>query len=148
MRRTQATARTVQQEKQIARDILPEVQDAIKTADLLKINALKISRLEPLEQLKVAEQLSEGAKSYIDTKRMNKREEIHSTLELSAKYWVIYAYPPRNYRDKLTVNYGAVEHHFLQKNIAELHENVIVWEFSASRIEFSAYFLFDMNTYE
>ena len=43
--------------------------------------------MEPLEQLKVAEQLSEGAKSYIDTKRMNKREEIHSTLELSAKYW-------------------------------------------------------------
>lgn len=29
------TARTVQQEKQIARDILPEAQEAIKAADLL-----------------------------------------------------------------------------------------------------------------
>jgi ParB family chromosome partitioning protein len=41
---------TYKQAKQMARDILPEVQDAIKAADLPKTDALKIARLEPEKQ--------------------------------------------------------------------------------------------------
>ncbi|MDD4279726.1 MAG: MT-A70 family methyltransferase [Candidatus Sumerlaeales bacterium] len=107
-------------ERQIATNILPEVQDAIKAADLPKTDALKIARLEPDEQLKVADRLNEGAKSYIDAKRLNRREEIHGTPELAGKYRVIYADPPWSYGDKLTINYGAAENHYPLMTISEL----------------------------
>ena len=64
------------EEKQIARDILPEAQEAIKAADLPKTDALKIARMKPQEQMKVAERLSEGAKSYADAIREIKRDEV------------------------------------------------------------------------
>ena len=97
------TARTVQQEKQIARDILPEAQEAIKAADLPKTDALKIARMEPREQMKVAERLSEGAKSYADAVREIKRDEVVERLNdvstrevkrLEGKYDVIVIDPP------------------------------------------------------
>lgn len=116
------TARTVQQEKQIATNILPEVQDAIKAADLPKTDALKIARLDHEEQVKVADRLNEGAKSYIDAKRLNRREEIHGTPALDGKYRVIYADPPWSYGDKLTINYGAAENHYPLMAISELCE--------------------------
>ena len=111
---------TYKQAKQMAKDILPEVQDAIKAADLPKTDALKIARLGRDEQMKVAERLNEGAKSYIDAKRLNKREEIHGTPELAGKYRVIYADPPWSYGDKLTINYGAAENHYPLMTISEL----------------------------
>lgn len=97
------TARTVQQEKQIARDILPEAQEAIKAADLPKTDALKIARMEPKEQMKVAERLSEGAKSYADAVREIKRDEVVERLndvsarevkKLEGKFDVIVIDPP------------------------------------------------------
>ena len=97
------TARTVQQEKQIATNILPEVQEAIKTADLPKTDALKIARMEPKEQTRVAERLSEGAKSYADAVREIKRDEVVERLNdvsarevkrLEGKYDVIIIDPP------------------------------------------------------
>lgn len=97
------TARTVQQEKQIARDILPEAQEAIKAADLPKTDALKIARMEPKEQMKVAERLSEGAKSYADAVREIKRDEVVERLndvsarevkQLEGKFDVIVIDPP------------------------------------------------------
>jgi N6-adenosine-specific RNA methylase IME4 len=111
---------TYAQAKQMAKNIMPEVQDAIKAADLPKTDALKIARLEPEEQIKVADRLNEGAKSYIDAKRLNKREEIHGTPELAGKYRVIYADPPWSYGDKLTINYGAAENHYPLMTISEL----------------------------
>ena len=107
-------------EKQIATNVLPEVQQAIKDADLPKTDAIKIARLEPEEQLRVADRLNEGAKSYIDAKRLNRREEIHGTPELAGKYRVIYADPPWSYGDKLTINYGAAENHYPLMTISEL----------------------------
>lgn len=90
-------------EKQIARDILPEAQEAIKAADLPKTDALKIARMEPREQMKVAERLSEGAKSYADAVREIKRDEVVERLndvstrevkKLEGKYDVIVIDPP------------------------------------------------------
>lgn len=52
------TARTVQQEKQIARDILPEAQEAIKAADLSKTDALKIARMQPERQVEAVKQMA------------------------------------------------------------------------------------------
>ena len=52
------SARTVQQEKQIATNILPEVQDAIKAADLPKTDALKIARLEPEKQAEAVRKMT------------------------------------------------------------------------------------------
>jgi N6-adenosine-specific RNA methylase IME4/ParB-like chromosome segregation protein Spo0J len=114
--------RVMFEEKQIATNILPEVQDAIKAADLPKTDALKIARLDHEEQVKVADRLNEGAKSYIDAKRLNRREEIHGTPALDGKYRVIYADPPWSYGDKLTINYGAAENHYPLMAISELCE--------------------------
>ena len=111
---------TYKQAKQMARDILPEVQDAIKAADLPKTDALKIARLDHDEQLKVADRLSEGAKSYIDAKRLNRREEVHSTPELTGKYRVIYADPPWSYGDKAPSYPGVAENHYPTMTLAEL----------------------------
>lgn len=75
------SGRTMRVEKQIASTILPPVLDAIKTADLPKTDALKIARLEPEKQLKVAERLNTGEKSFADAVREIKREEVIARLE-------------------------------------------------------------------
>ena len=46
------------EEKQIARDILPEAQEAIKAADLPKTDALKIARMEPEKQVEAVKQMA------------------------------------------------------------------------------------------
>ena len=97
-----------------------EVQDAIKAADLPKMDALKIARLDHDEQMKVAERLNEGAKSYIDAKRLIKREEVHATPALSGKYRVIYADPPWSYGDKAPSYPGVAENHYPTMTLAEL----------------------------
>ena len=97
------TARTVQQEKQIARDILPEVQDAIKAADLPKTDALKIARHSENEQRLIAAQITGGKESYADAIREVRREEVVEKLNdistrevkrLEGKYDVIVIDPP------------------------------------------------------
>jgi ParB family transcriptional regulator, chromosome partitioning protein len=45
-------------ERQIARDILPEAQEAIKAADLPKTDALKIARMEPEKQVEAVRQMA------------------------------------------------------------------------------------------
>jgi N6-adenosine-specific RNA methylase IME4/ParB-like chromosome segregation protein Spo0J len=111
---------TYKQAKQIARDILPEAQEAIKAADLPKRDALKIARMEPEQQVKVAEKLNDGAKSLVDAQRLIKREEVHETPELSGKYRVIYADPPWSYGDKSPAYHGTVENHYPTMSLAEI----------------------------
>ena len=43
---------------EIARDILPEAQEAIKAADLPKTDALKIARMEPEKQVEAVKQMA------------------------------------------------------------------------------------------
>ena len=62
---------TYKQAKQMARDILPEVQDAIKAADLPKRDALVISRMNCEEQREIADALHRGAQSLEKAKLQN-----------------------------------------------------------------------------
>jgi N6-adenosine-specific RNA methylase IME4 len=114
------SGRTLREERQISTSILPEVQQAIKDADLPKRDALKIARMEPEEQLRVAEKLDNGAKSLIDARRLVKRDDVHGTPELDGKYRVIYADPPWAYGDKLTEGYGPAENHYPTMTLAEI----------------------------
>lgn len=95
--------RTLLEDKQIASNIPPDIQEAIKTADLPKTDALKIARLEPVVQAQVAEKLSGGATSFADAIREVKREEVVDRLNdistrevkrLEGKYDVIVIDPP------------------------------------------------------
>jgi ParB-like chromosome segregation protein Spo0J len=76
--------RVLFEEKQIATNILPEVQEAIKAADLPKTDALKIARLEPEAQKQVAEKLNSGAKNLLDAKRQIHQEEKAERKDISA----------------------------------------------------------------
>jgi ParB family chromosome partitioning protein len=49
----------IKEEIQIAKKILPEVQEVIRDKDISKTDALKIAKMEPKEQLKVAERIKE-----------------------------------------------------------------------------------------
>ena len=62
---------TYKQAKQMAKDILPEVQDAIKAADLPKRDALKIARMNCTEQKEIASALSKGAETLDQAKLIN-----------------------------------------------------------------------------
>lgn len=65
---------TYKQAKQMARDILPEVQYAIKASDLPKTDALKIARMGLEKQKQVAEKLMEGANSLVDALKIGRLE--------------------------------------------------------------------------
>ena len=76
--------RALQVEKQIATNVLPEAQEAIKAADLPKTDALKIARMEPEAQKQVAEKLNSGAKNLLDAKRQIHQEEKAERKDISA----------------------------------------------------------------
>ena len=118
--RSGVSERTFQRRAQIAINTEPEVQAAIKAADLPQKDAEKIARMEPEKQKQVAEKLMEGAKSLVDANRLMKREEVHATPELSGKYRVIYADPPWSYGDKAPSYPGVAENHYPTMTLAEL----------------------------
>jgi N6-adenosine-specific RNA methylase IME4 len=95
--------RKVEQEIQIAKNILPEVQEIIKQKEVTKTDALKIARMEPEEQKKVAEKIIEGAKDVTKATNQIKQEERKETLQTQAKelpsekFQVIYCDPPWQY---------------------------------------------------
>jgi len=95
--------RTVEVELQIAKDIIPEVQEIIKQNNITKTDALKIARLEPEQQSKIAEKINEGASNFAEATRNIQREKILekvTTIEnrkvekLEGKYDVIVIDPP------------------------------------------------------
>lgn len=61
--KTGKSERTVREELQISRNISPELKKQIKATNTGEKDALKISRMEPEEQIKVVEKLVNGAKS-------------------------------------------------------------------------------------
>jgi len=115
--------RTIETELQIAKNILPEVQEVIKEKDIPKTQALKIARMEPEQQVKVAQKIiNDGAKSIIDARRLIKKEEVKETPEVKGKYRIIYADPPWKYGDKLIDGYGTADNHYPTMSIQELCE--------------------------
>lgn len=91
---------------QAARNIVPEVKDAIRNTEIANSTTqlLELARLAPEKQVEVAQSITDGAVSIADAfKNINKqkREQMHEekrTRELpTGKYAVIYADPPWQY---------------------------------------------------
>ena len=117
--------RTVQQEVQIAERIAPEVKKIIADTELAdsKKELLKLARMEPEKQIKIAEKIVKSeAKSVVDARRLLKREEVKETKKLSDKYRIIYADPPWRYNDKRDGNTTGAEDHYPSMTIEELCE--------------------------
>ncbi|MDR1140393.1 MAG: ParB N-terminal domain-containing protein [Planctomycetaceae bacterium] len=115
--------RTIREEVQLARDLIPEIKEIIRTVEIPKRDAVKIARLESEEQKAVADKLSSGeAKSFVDAKRLLAKENVYESvaIKIDSKYRIIYADPPWSYGNKLTASYGAAEHHYPTMSIAEL----------------------------
>lgn len=121
--KTGVSTRVIHEELQIAKNILPEVQEVIKEKDIPKTQALKIARLEPEQQVKIAQKIvNDGAKSIIDARRLIKKEEVHETPRIEGKYRIIYADPPWQYNDKRDGNTTGAEDHYPTMSIQELCE--------------------------
>ncbi len=107
--------RSLQVNKQLARDLIPEAKEVVRTSDVTKRDALKIARMEPERQRAIAEKIASGeAKSVVDANRLLVRENVHETTPLTTemKYRVVYADPPWSYGNKLVDGYGAAENHY------------------------------------
>ena len=100
------TERAAQHRMQAARNIAPEVKDAIRNTEIANSTTqlLELARLAPEKQVEVAQSIADGAVSIADAfKNINKekRERMHEekrTRELpTGKYAVIYADPPWQY---------------------------------------------------
>lgn len=121
--KTGVTERTIREEVQLARDLIPEVKEIIRNVAIPKRDAVKIARLESDQQKVVADKLASGeAKSFVDAKRLLAKENVHESVAIKtdSKYRVLYADPPWSYGNKLTDSYGAVEHHYPTMSISEL----------------------------
>ncbi len=117
--------RTLQQNKQLARDLVPEAKEVVRTAEVPKKDALKIARMEPERQKAVVEKIASGeAKSVVDANRLLARENVHETAPLATEtsYRVVYADPPWSYGNKLVDGYGTAENHYPTMSIDELCE--------------------------
>lgn len=98
--------RSARRSIQAARNIMPEVKDAIRNTEIANSTTqlLELARLAPEKQIEVAQSIADGAVSIADAfKNINKqkREQMHEekrTRELpTGKYAVIYADPPWQY---------------------------------------------------
>lgn len=115
--------RVLLENKQLARDLTPKAKEAIRQTETPKRDALKLARMQPEEQDKLAEKLSSGeAKSLVDARRLVVKENMVEPEPLSTdiKYRVVYADPPWSYGNRLVEGYGAAENHYPVMSIEEL----------------------------
>jgi len=77
------TERSAQHRMQAARNIVPEVKDAIRNTEIADSTTqlLELARLAPEKQVEVARVITEGAVSVADAKRQIKKEEVIANLE-------------------------------------------------------------------
>ena len=74
--------RTLQHNKQLARDLTPEAKSVVREKNIPKTEALKIARMKPEQQQVVVEKMATGdAKSVADAVREQKRQEVIAKLE-------------------------------------------------------------------
>jgi N6-adenosine-specific RNA methylase IME4/ParB-like chromosome segregation protein Spo0J len=144
--------RVLQQNKQLARYLVPEAKQAVRAVDTPKTEALKLARMEPEKQKAIAEKLVTGeAKSIVDAERQIKRETITAKYEAPKsdgvidiyttvkKYRVVYADPPWSYGDPRSGQgtTGATDHYPTMplkdicalpiKNIVEENSVLFLW---------------------
>ncbi len=74
---------TAERRMQVARNIIPEVKDAIRNTDIADSTTqlLELARLAPEKQVEVARVITGGAISVADAKRQIKKEEVIANLE-------------------------------------------------------------------
>lgn len=114
------SARTVQREIQIAEKLTHEIKELIKENDISKTDAIKLSKLEPLQQTKIAEKMSEGAKSFVEARRRVTKDTVKEIAPIEGKYKVFYADPPWHYGNSGLDDYGHAERHYPTMTIDEL----------------------------
>jgi N6-adenosine-specific RNA methylase IME4/ParB-like chromosome segregation protein Spo0J len=120
--------RVLQQNKQLAKNLTPEVKEIVRKHDIPKADKLKLARMDKEKQRAVADKIKTGeAKSVIDAQRKvlkenivsqykdapkgkSKSVDIHTTKN---KYRVIYADPPWAYGDSRSGagTTGATDHY-------------------------------------
>jgi ParB family chromosome partitioning protein len=123
--KTGASSRVIHEELQMAKNILSEVKEVIKAKEINKSDALKIARMEPEKQKKVADALETGeAKKFLQAVRIAKREEYEERVknkELpNGKYRIIYADPPWQYNNSGLDGYGHAENYYQTMSIEEI----------------------------
>ena len=77
--------RSAQQRMQVARNIVPEVKDAIRDTEIANSTTqlLELARLAPEKQVEVAQSIADGAVSIADAfKNINKEKKKHLSKEL------------------------------------------------------------------
>lgn len=119
--------RATQERKQIANDIIPQVKEAIadsQIADSTK-QLLALARLEPQQQVRVAEKISSGeAKSVVDANRLIVKENVKEQEFPQGKYRVILADPPWSYDNSGAINdydsYSRVQRHYPSMSLEDI----------------------------
>jgi N6-adenosine-specific RNA methylase IME4/ParB-like chromosome segregation protein Spo0J len=124
-KKTGASARVIHEELQIAKNIIPEVKEVIKAKEINKSDAIKIARMEPEKQKKVAEALETGeAKKFLQAVRIAKREEYEERVKNNelpnGKYRIIYVDPPWQYNNSGLDGYGHAENYYQTMSIEEI----------------------------
>lgn len=128
--------RTVQEEIQIAKKVIPEVKEAIKNTELSnrKTDLLEISRMEPEEQKKVVNKFIEsGAKKLEEVKKEIKKQEFRESVErqkeeiqqsvkadFSGKFDAIAIDPPWPYGTKYNPDGRRVANPYPEMSIEEI----------------------------
>ncbi len=117
--KTNRNPRTIQQDTQIARNIIEDVQDAIKDSPIAdsKVDLLLLARMEPEEQKAVAEAiLSDRAETVREAKKAlhqeERRQHIAETVAAlpEGQFAVVYADPPWSY-DNSGLSQSAASHY-------------------------------------
>lgn len=117
--KTNRNPRTIQQDTQIARNIIEDVQDAIKDSPIAdsKVDLLLLARMEPEEQKAVAETiLSDRAETVREAKKVlhqeERRQHIAETVAALPEglFAVVYADPPWSY-DNSGLSQSAASHY-------------------------------------
>jgi len=96
---------TAKRRMQVARNIIPEVKDAIRNTEIADSTTqlLQLARLDPDKQIEVARSIAEGASSIADAVRQVKKAQVIANLEsveaqeakkISGVYDVIVIDPP------------------------------------------------------
>lgn len=119
--------RSIQQRLQIAKNILPEVQEIIENTHVSDSTTqlLELSKMKPDEQHRVASMLktSSSEMTIPQAKREIVKAQRSETPELpSDKYRIVYADPPWSYGNSGAGidNYGPAERHYTSMSIEEL----------------------------
>ena len=78
--------RTLQHNKQLARDLVPEAKEVVRFSEITKRDALKIARMEPERQAEIASRIKDGkAKTVKDAELIDAKQKIKEQMKASVK---------------------------------------------------------------